>query len=108
MNKTLVAVATVAALGVATLPAAQAHDGAAPFVAGAVIGAVIGTALWQPRVAYVPAPAPVVYAPAPVLYAPAPVVFARPAPVVVYSRYPHYHAWQGRREWDHGRDHGRY
>src|SRR5262245_19436262 len=109
MKKSLVAVATVAALGAATIPTAQAHDGAAPFVAGAVIGAaVVGAVLAQPRVAYapppvvVPVPAPVVYAPPPpVAYVPQPVVIARPAPVFVYSRYP---GW-GHGHWDRGYRH---
>jgi len=88
MKKTLVAVAAVSALGLAAIPVAEAHDNAGPFIAGAVVGTVLGTVLSHPPVAYVPppvvvpAPAPVVYAPPPVVYGPAPVVYA-PAPYVV-------------------------
>jgi hypothetical protein len=113
MKKSLVAIAAVAALGAATIPAAQAHDKAAPFIAGAVIGGIIGAVLSQPAVAYTPPPPPpavvyappppVVYAPPPrVVYAPAPVVVTRPAPVVVYS-HGHYHRHHG---WKH--DHRRH
>lgn len=86
MKKTLVAVATVAALGAATIPAAQAHDGAGPFIAGAVFGAVVGSVLSQPAVEYVPAPTPVVISPPVVYYPPPPsrVVYYSPPPVAVY------------------------
>ena len=97
MKKTLVAVAAAGALGLAVIPAAEAHDNAGPFIAGAVVGAVVlGTVLAQPRVAYVPAP-PVVYGPPPVVYAPAPVVYGR-APYVVARPVPvyRYPAWHGR------------
>jgi hypothetical protein len=91
MRKTLVAVATVAALGAGGISNAQAHDNdAGLFIAGAVIGTVIGSVLAGPPVPVVAAPVvyppapPVVYAPAPrVVYAP-PVVYA-PAPRVVYA-----------------------
>ena len=82
MKKPLVAVAAVGALGLAAIPVAEAHDDAGPFIAGAVIGTVLGTVLSHPPVAYVPPPAPVIYAPPPVVYRPAPVVYA-PAPYVV-------------------------
>ena len=107
MKKTLVAVAAAGALGLAVIPAAEAHDGAGPFIAGAVVGAVLGTVFSQPPVAYVPPPAPVfVPAPAPVVYAPPPVVVYRPAPVVyapapyvfarpVVVRAPVHSAWRG-------------
>jgi len=109
MKKTLVAVAAVGALGLAAIPVAEAHDNAGPFIAGAVIGTVLGTVLSHPPVAYVPppapvvvpAPAPVVYAPPPVVYGPAPVVYA-PAPFVVARpvvvHAPVHHVWHG-----HGR-----
>src|SRR5262245_26997274 len=91
MKKTLVAVAAVGALGLAAIPVAEAHDNAGPFIAGAVIGTVLS----HPPVAYVPSPAavvlpgaapviygpPVVYRPAPVVYAPAPYVVTRPVVV---------------------------
>ena len=97
MKKTLVAVAAAGALGLAAIPAAEAHDGAGPFIAGAVVGAVVlGTVLAQPHVAYVPASPPVVYGPPPVVYAPAPVVYAR-APYVVARPVPVYRhpGWRG-------------
>lgn len=81
MKTTIVAAGLVAALSAVAMPAAEARGGAAPFIAGAAIGAVVaGSVLAQPYVAYVPPP-PVVYAPPPVVYAPAPVVYA-PAPVI--------------------------
>jgi hypothetical protein len=88
MRKTLVAVATVAALAAGGISNAQAHDDAGPFIAGAVIGTVIGAVLGPPPVAVV-AP-PVVYPPAPrVVYAPPPprVVYT-PAPRVIYVPHP--------------------
>jgi hypothetical protein len=111
MRKTLVAVATIAALGAGGISNAQAHDNdAGLFMAGAVIGTVIGSVLASapvpvvagpvvyppaPPVFYAPAPR-VVYAPPPVVYAPAPRVVYVPQPVVikrgppVHAYYPHY------------------
>lgn len=106
MKKTLVAVAAVAALGMATIPAAQAHDRAGPIIAGAVLGAVIGTVIANSH----PVPAPVAVYPAPpppprVIYAPPPrVVYAEP--VVVYGpRHRHYrhYEWRGHDRRHHDR-----
>jgi len=104
MKKTFVAVATVAALGTATIPAAQAHDGADPFIVGAVVGAVVGTVLLQPRVAYVPAPVVVAAPPPPIYYPPPPprVAYYSPPPVVAYpAPQPAYYGPPG---WSHGWD----
>ena len=88
MKKTLVAVATVTALGAGGISNAQAHDNdAGLFIAGAVIGTVIGSVLAGPPVPVMPAP--VVYPPAPrVVYTPAPPVVYAPAPPVVYAPAP--------------------
>ena len=67
MKKALVAVVTVAALGAATISNAQAQEDAVPFIAGAVIGTVIGVVIAkrhaeeiEPPVAYEPPPRVVV------------------------------------------------
>ncbi len=87
MKTTIIAAGLVSALSAGAMPAAEAHDGVAPFIVGAAVGAVVAGSVFAPRVAYV-APPPVVYAPPPVAYAPAPVVYAQApvvyAPAVVY------------------------
>jgi hypothetical protein len=94
MRKTLVAVATVAALAAGGISNAQAHDNdAGVFFAGAVVGTVIGAVLGAPPVPVFAPPVavvapPVVYPPAPrVVYAAPPVVYA-PAPRVIYAPRP--------------------
>lgn len=102
IKKTLVSVAAVAALGTASIPAAQANDRAGAVIAGAVVGAVIGGLLLQHAHAraaepvIVHRPEPVVYGPPPVVYGPPPVVYREPrvvyapAPRVVYYPAPVY------------------
>jgi hypothetical protein len=114
VKKTLIAVGALAALSTAAMPAAEANDSAGPFIAGAVIGAVLGTVLAQPGVVYAPPPPPVVYGPPPVIYGPAPVVYGPPPVVygpprvvyaparpfvvgVTYSAYPHGNGHHSRR-----------
>ena len=45
MKKALVAVAAVASLGTGTISNAQAQEGVGPFIAGTVVGAVIGVVI---------------------------------------------------------------
>ena len=98
--------ATIAALSVAALaaaPQAQAHDNAAPYIAGALTGFVVGAAIANPQVVY--APPPVVYYPAPpaVYYPPPRVVYYSPPPPTVVYYGPRYykHGWhKHHRGWD--------
>ena len=90
LRKSIIAVAAVATMGAAAIPAAQARD-ARPIIAGAVIGAVVGglianSAHSAPPAVYERHPHVVYDAP---VYRPAPVI-VRPAPRVVYSAGPVY------------------
>ncbi len=96
MRKTLVAVATVAALGAGSISSAQAQEPAGPFIAGAVIGSVLGVVIAKryPDVF----DAPVAEEPAPrVVYVERPIFIERGPPRHVHhSR--HHRAW----DWRHG------
>jgi len=99
MKRSLVAMATVAALGAGTISNAQAHDDAVPFIAGAVIGTVFGVVVANRPVAV---PPPIVVAPPPrVVYVERPVVVVkRGPPVYVYRPGPYKH-----RDWRHDERH---
>lgn len=92
-------------------PGAEAHGDGGAIVAGALLGAVVATAVASPPVVYAAppvryyAPLPrVVYAPAPTYYAP-PAYYVAPSPVVVYRQQWHWHD-RGWRDW-HEHWHGR-
>jgi hypothetical protein len=107
MRRTLVAVMTVAALGAGTISNAQAHDEAAPFIAGAVIGTVLGVVVANRPVAVLP---PVAVAPpARVVVVERPVVVRRGPPVYVQYRQPYkpYRNWYGRHDGRHRDEHHR-
>jgi len=89
MRKTLVAVATVTALGMGGISNAQAQEPAGPFIAGAVIGTVLGVVvakrypeLFEPPVAEEPAPQ--------IVYVERPVVIKRGPPRHVHHPRHHY------------------
>lgn len=85
------ALALAAAAMLAAVPQAQAHDRAGVFIAGAVTGVIVGSALApRPYVGYVyaPPPPPVAYYYPP--YPPPPVVVYSPPPRVVYYGPPAY------------------
>jgi hypothetical protein len=88
MKKALVAVVAVAALGAGMISNAQAQEDAGPFIAGAVIGTVIGVVLANRHVEVVDTS--VDYAPPPrVVYVQRPVVVKRGPPVYVHApRHP--------------------
>jgi hypothetical protein len=94
MRKILVAVATVTALGVSGVSNAQAEEPAGPFIAGAVIGSVLGVVIAKryPDVFE----APVADDPPPrVVYVERPVVIKRgPPKYVYYPRYRHDRDWR--------------
>jgi hypothetical protein len=101
MKKILVAVASAAALGVGSVSTAQAQEPAGPFIAGAVIGSVLGVVIAKryPEVFE----APIVDDPPPrVVYVERPVVIKHGPPRYVYHpRHRHHRDW--RRD-DHRRD----
>lgn len=94
MRKILVAVATVTALGVGGVSNAQAEEPAGPFIAGAVIGSVLGVVIAKryPDVF----DAPVAEDPPPrVVYVERPVVIKHgPPKYVYYPRYRHDRDWR--------------
>lgn len=96
MRKTLVAVATVTALGAGGISNAQAQEPAVPFIAGAVIGTVIGVVVAKryPEVFE----APIAEEPPPrVVVVERPVVIKRGPPRYVgHPRY--YHRWGWRHD----------
>lgn len=96
MRKTLVAVATVAALGTGSISSARAQEPAGPFIAGAVIGSVLGVVIAKryPGVF----DAPVAEEPPPrVVYIERPVVIERSPP----SRHFHHPRYRYARGWHH-------
>lgn len=96
MRKTLVAVATVVALGTGSMSSAQAQEPAGPFIAGAVIGSVLGVVIAKryPGVF----DSPVAEEPPPrVVYIERPVVIERGPPRHVHHP-RHRHGWH----WRHG------
>ena len=94
MKKALVAVMAGAALSVATVSNAQAQDEAGPFIAGAVIGTVVGVVLAKRHLDVLDEP--VEPAPPPrVVVVERPVVVKRGPPVYVHHR--HHRDWRDRR-----------
>lgn len=99
MKKALVAVVTVAALGAGTISNAQAQNEVVPFIAGAVVGTVIGVVIAKRHVEVLEPP--VAEEPPPrVVYVERPVVIERGPPVHV-----HHPRHDKRRRWRH--DHRR-
>jgi len=97
MKKALVAVTAGAALMVATVSNAQAQDEAGPFIAGAVIGTVVGVVLSK-RLEVLDEP--VEPAPPPrVVVVERQVIVKRPPPVYVHHRHHHRHWRDRRRDW---------
>jgi hypothetical protein len=101
MKKALVAVVTVAALGAGTISNAQAQDEVVPFIAGAVVGTVIGVVIAKrdleildPPLAEEPPPR--------VVFVERPVVVKRGPPVHVHHPRP-YKRWDWRHD-DRRRD----
>ena len=102
MRKMLVVVATVTALGVGGISNAQAQEPAGPFIAGAVIGSVLGVVIAKryPDVF----DASVIEAPPPrVVYVERPVFIERGPPRHVHHpRHDHRWGWRHdhpRRDW---------
>jgi hypothetical protein len=101
--------ATIAALSVAALaaaPQAQAHDNAAPYIAGALTGLVVGAAIANPPGVYIAPPPAMYYAPPPPVYfvPPRVVYYAPPPPAVAFygPTYRYKHGWHGHhRGWDY-------
>ena len=99
MKKALVAVVAVAALGAGTTSNAQAHDDAVPFIAGAVLGTVLGVVVADRHVEVLP---PVWVAPPPrVVVVERPVVIKRGPPV--YVHHPRHYKYRDRRHDDRHR-----
>jgi hypothetical protein len=106
----VIAVASVAALGAASLPAAQASDRGGNVAAGIVLGVVVGGLLANAVVHAHPQPRPMIVAPQPrVVYEPVVVYRQRPvvvpAPVYGYQhghRYEQYRYEQHRHEQHRG------
>ncbi len=99
MKKALVAVMAGAALSVATVSNAQAQDEAGPFIAGAVIGTVVGVVLAKRHLDVFDEP---------VEPAPPPQVVVVERPVVVKrGPPPHAHHHHHHRDWHERRYYGR-
>ena len=100
MKKALVAVVTVAALGAGTISNAQAQEEIGPFIAGAVVGTVIGVVVAK---RYPEVLEPVAEeAPPRVVFVERPVVVKRGPPVHVHHRH-HHKRWDWRHD-DRRRD----
>ena len=94
MKRALVAIVAGAALSAATVSNAQAQDAAGPFIAGAVIGTVVGVVIARRHLDVLDAP--VEPAPPPrVVVVERRVVVKRGPPVYVHHR--HQRSWHDRR-----------
>jgi hypothetical protein len=96
MKKALVAVATVAALGAGTISNAQAQEEVGPFIAGAVIGTVVGVVIGKHYSGDIEPPIPSDPPPR-VVVVERPVVIKQVPPRHVHPRH-HRAAWG----WHHG------